>query len=154
MKYSTVTNLKFIDKEQKHIGCTVNFVGLGEIPFTASSEDTTKHGIEIYNRAINGEFGSIEQYASPATVELSDEQLANDIRLERKYKLVELDYLVMNPMRWASFTDEQKNSLQEYRQALLDITDQPTFPKSVVWPERPELLPPPVEISLSDIVLS
>jgi hypothetical protein len=34
--------------------------------------------------------------------------------------------------------EEQKQIYRDYRQALLDVTDQETFPDSVIWPPKPE----------------
>lgn len=43
----------------------------------------------------------------------------------------------MNPMRWESFTTEQKQAWLDYRQALLDIPQQEGFPDNVIWPTKP-----------------
>lgn len=48
--------------EQTRINLMVNFVEVGEVPFTASSNDTEAHGVELYNRAVAGDFGSISAY--------------------------------------------------------------------------------------------
>lgn len=44
----------------------------------------------------------------------------------------------MSPMRWNALTDQQRTDWTAYRQALLDITEQETFPNSVTWPVKPE----------------
>lgn len=44
----------------------------------------------------------------------------------------------INPIWWASMTEQQQNSWIQYRQALLDITSQPNYPYSVVWPIKPQ----------------
>ena len=46
----------------------------------------------------------------------------------------------MNPMWYASLTAEQQQQLQTYRQALLDVPQQPGFPLSVEWPAKPTWL--------------
>lgn len=62
--------------------------------------------------------------------------LANEIRYRRSLLLQDtVDKL--NPLRWETFTEENKHQWREYRQALLDIPEQPGFPKEVVWPEQP-----------------
>lgn len=66
--------------------------------------------------------------------------LASEIRDERDKLLVELDEVVLNPLRFASFTDEQKAELATYRQALLDVPQQSGFPVEVAWPVRPEFI--------------
>lgn len=44
----------------------------------------------------------------------------------------------INPLWWASMTPEQQADWESYRQALLDITDQPGFPMAIDWPSRPD----------------
>jgi hypothetical protein len=151
MKYTTIKNPKYLDASGEYISCLVNFDQLGEVPFVAYKYDNEEHGKEIFNRIVNNEFGEIEAFEPIPIVDPTNEEKASRIRNIRNGYLVELDNLVMNPMRWASFTDEQKNELQNYRQQLLDITDQSTFPESVVWPTRPSLLPSPQTIEISSI---
>ncbi len=43
----------------------------------------------------------------------------------------------MNPMRWETLTDTQKDAWRDYRQALLDVPQQEGFPTNIVWPEAP-----------------
>lgn len=43
----------------------------------------------------------------------------------------------MNPVRWNSLTAEQQQAWLEYRQALLDIPQQPGFPDNIEWPVQP-----------------
>lgn len=151
MKYTTVKNPKYLDSSGEYISCLVNFEQLGEVSFVAYKYDSEEHGREIFNRIVNKEFGEIAEFQPTPIIEPTEEEKKNSIRQIRNGYLVELDNLVMNPMRWNSFTDEQKTELENYRQQLLDITDQPTFPNSVVWPPRPSLLPPPQKIEISSI---
>lgn len=44
----------------------------------------------------------------------------------------------LNPIRWSTMTDQSKNDWVAYRQALLDIPQQETFPNNVIWPTKPE----------------
>lgn len=48
----------------------------------------------------------------------------------------------ISPMRWNSMSDTEKQAWTDYRQALLDITDQPGFPwdgdvDKAPWPVKP-----------------
>ena len=43
----------------------------------------------------------------------------------------------MNPVRWATLSEIQKQSWIDYRQALLDVPQQSGFPDDIVWPEIP-----------------
>lgn len=46
----------------------------------------------------------------------------------------------VNPIWYASLTQEQQQQLQAYRQALLDVPQQAGFPESVTWPTKPTWL--------------
>lgn len=63
----------------------------------------------------------------------------DDIRCARDIKLAtEVDTIAGNALRWAALTPEQQQAWADYRQALLDLPQQPGFPADVVWPTKPE----------------
>ena len=70
--------------------------------------------------------------------ELYAEYKAVNLRTDRLGKLKKIDSVVSNPFRWDALTEDQKKELSDYRQALLDITDQKDFPFSVKWPKKPD----------------
>lgn len=41
------------------------FAPMEPVPFTASPDDSEPHGVELYNRAMAGEFGEISPYVEP-----------------------------------------------------------------------------------------
>lgn len=55
-----VKNLKY--NQLGTIDCEIEHPSYGWIPFTASPDDSEPLGVEIYNQAINGEFGAVEEY--------------------------------------------------------------------------------------------
>jgi hypothetical protein len=135
MKYTNVTNPKYASENNDYIECTVNFDDLGTIKFIAYRADIELHSREIYNRIVSGEFGPIEPYA-PEVIKLrSTEDIVRD---KRNQLLQQLDQLILNPLRFAEYTNEYKNQLADYRRQLLDITDQLGFPDEIIWPEFPE----------------
>jgi hypothetical protein len=68
----------------------------------------------------------------------STEYLAECARHRRnKYLTMYVDSI--NPIRWESLTQQQKDVLIAYRQELLDIPQQPGFPTNITWPTPPEL---------------
>lgn len=73
--------------------------------------------------------------ADPAEVEQRVNSLAIAIRYDRDQKLYESDWIV------AKSYEQQKPIPTEwitYRQALRDITSQPEFPTTVIWPDKPD----------------
>jgi hypothetical protein len=60
MNYTTVKNPTWT-RNGEMIDCVVDFVGIGEVSFTASANDLP-HSVEIYNRCVAGDFGPIGDY--------------------------------------------------------------------------------------------
>jgi hypothetical protein len=59
-----------------------------------------------------------------------------DVRAARDAKLAS-DVDVVSPMRWNSFSDEQRDLWTQYRLDLLSVPDQAGFPWAVEWPVVP-----------------
>ena len=38
----------------------------GYLPFGATADDVEAHGVDLYNRCVAGEFGTIAEYVAPA----------------------------------------------------------------------------------------
>lgn len=43
----------------------------------------------------------------------------------------------INPIWWESMSDAEKQAWSDYRRSLLDITNQPDYPATISWPEKP-----------------
>lgn len=80
MKYTTAKSPKWANAERTAINLIAEFDGLGEVPFTASGDDTTAHGKELFQRAQALEFGPVAPYAAPP---VSRAQLVAAIEAER-----------------------------------------------------------------------
>lgn len=66
--------------------------------------------------------------------------LDSKIRTERDTLLIQLDAIVMNPLRWNGLTQAEQDELSTYRQALLDVPQQDGFPDTVEWPTKPSFI--------------
>jgi hypothetical protein len=74
----------------------------------------------------------------PPSTEVLYEYLSQRVRDERNTKLVaEVDPIVSNPLRWAEFSEEEKNKWVTYRRELLEVSNQAEFPFDVKWPIKP-----------------
>ena len=62
---------------------------------------------------------------------------ASDVREERDDRLTEVDAIAGNALRWAALTAEEQALWATYRQELLDVPQQETFPSEVTWPVAP-----------------
>tara|TARA_B100000683_G_C12455148_1_gene541729 strand:+ start:204 stop:611 length:408 start_codon:yes stop_codon:yes gene_type:complete len=114
------------------IDCEIDHPELGVIPFTASPDDVEPLGKLIYDALIKGEAGEVGEYVEPV---LSEEEAALEARTRRNQMLVDLDAIVMSPMRYAEYSESYKESLSAYRKALLDVPQQSGFPNNINWPE-------------------
>ena len=124
-----VNTLKYAIEHTK-IDMIVKFAHLNEpTPFTASLNDSEAHGVDLYNRAVNGEFGPIAPY-EPITY--TTEQLAAIARQKRNELLKQCDWTQLNDIPEAT-----QLLWQPYRQVLRDIPDSVGFPQTIVWPTIP-----------------
>ena len=64
MIYSNIKTPVWANAENTAINCFVTFEQFGEVPFTASKNDT-KYSNEIFERCLSGEFGLIADYIVP-----------------------------------------------------------------------------------------
>jgi len=136
MNYTNVTNPIWSSAEHNAIDCEVTFDEIGTVPFTANPLDTSNPSSkQIFDECVEGKWGNIAEFVPyiPTT-----EELAAQVREQRDALLQELDSIVGNPLRWASFSTEQQTAWANYRQALLDVPQQAGFPNTITWPTKPE----------------
>jgi hypothetical protein len=55
----------FSDSTGRRINLLATFQGLGQVPFTASADDSELHSRAIYADALAGKFGAVAAYVSP-----------------------------------------------------------------------------------------
>jgi hypothetical protein len=131
-------NAKFLTADGSQIDCEINHPDYGWIPFNCMRDDPYP---PFDNAALFDAMAAdstTAAYVPPTAEEIAAEQ-AQDIRHIRYEILVnEVDKYAANALRWADLTSAQQAELSTYRQALLDITDQETFPASVTWPTKPD----------------
>lgn len=64
---------------------------------------------------------------------------ANERAISKRNQLLADGPDRVNPMWWASMSTAEQAAVTEYRQALLDITNQPGYPMDIEWPEIPSV---------------
>ena len=112
------------------ITCEVKHPTLGWIPYTASKDGTESFSRDLFNSIEKN--GNVKPFKER---KITNEEIAASARKIRDDKLIGIDAVVSNPLRWESFSEEQKDAYRKYRQELLDVPQQPGFPKEIVWPE-------------------
>lgn len=84
---------------------------------------------------ISGNFTEINE-CPDWKIQLEKEVLSLDVRLERNNLLSNTDHLIQSDY---PISDEKKQEIKVYRQALRDIPQQDGFPDSIVWPDKPTI---------------
>jgi hypothetical protein len=130
--------MRLVEGSDDRFQCTVDLTldGVTEsVGYVAVHDDVAATGQWVYEQIMSGAAGEIAAYVPPAPP--TDEQLAQLARDYRGHLLHQLDTVITNPLRWASYSVEQHSVIAKYRQDLLDITTQSGFPKEINWPTSP-----------------
>lgn len=78
-----------------------------------------------------------DHWYDPNAIVITDEMKARTARKKRD-NLLKQSVDRINPIRWESYTQEQKDAWVQYRQALLDIPQLVGYPNEIIWPIKPE----------------
>ena len=82
---------------------------------------------------ISGNFTEINE-CPDWRLQLEKEVRSLDVRLERNKLLSNTDHLIQSDY---PISDEKKQEIKVYRQALRDIPQQDGFPDNIIWPDKP-----------------
>lgn len=95
--------------------------------------------VETWQNAINNNHNTVINDATSYVDYRTEEEKSQDIRITRNMLLeTDVDPVVTNPLRWNDLTAEKQQEWIDYRQALLDVPQQATFPNEVTWPIKPQ----------------
>ena len=127
-------NAKYIDDTR--IDCEIEHPVHGWIPYTLDPADTdmTVNNNDLLSAmAANGD---VAAYVPPTQEELT-EALVQSVRSERDQRLLPVDTIAGNALRWAALSEASQSEWATYRQALLDVPQQTGFPDNITWPQEP-----------------
>lgn len=79
--------------------------------------------------------GRTIKFTPPIQKEL-DDNTAYFMRNKRNQLLSSTDYLLLQDY---PISEDKKQAIEEYRQALRDITKQDGWPNNITWPEKPSI---------------
>lgn len=128
-------NAVSLNEANNYMDVEINHPEAGWIPYTLNPDDLD---MTINNNDLLALIGSDFTPFVPPTPEELHAIKSADIRGERNFLLSEnVDRIISNPLRWASLSETDQNAWTQYRQDLLDITDQSGFPDNVNWPIMP-----------------
>lgn len=63
----------------------------------------------------------------------------SDCARHRRDKYLGMYVDTINPIRWETLTEQEKQEIKDYRQALLNVPQQSGFPTDIDWPVPPQL---------------
>ena len=132
MKYR---NAKYIN-DSGWIECEISHAEFGWIPYGLNPDDTDMTVNNDDLLAAMAKAGDVAAYVPPTQAEL-DEALSAQIRMDRDALLSKVDAIAGNTLRWSALDAKAQEAWAAYRQALLDIPQQSSFPISVNWPVKP-----------------
>ena len=93
---------------------------------------------EVWQNAINNSHNTLISGKTSVADHRTLDQKTIDARTQRDALLTTIvDPIVTNPLRWGTMTSDEQQMWVNYRQALLDVPQQPGFPASISWPNKP-----------------
>jgi hypothetical protein len=129
-----VRNAASLQADNLRMDVEINHPQHGWIPYTLDPADTDT---TIDNDAVMALIGTdFTAYVAPTQAEL-DAAAAADVRADRDGRLLEVDAIAGNALRWAALDADTQAAWATYRQALLDVPQQEGFPDNVTWPTKP-----------------
>lgn len=129
-----VRNAVSLQSDNLRMDVEINHPDYGWISYTVdpADSDTTIDNDDVV-ALIGADFAA---YVAPTQAEL-DAALAAEVRADRDARLLEVDAIAGNALRWAALDADTQAAWATYRQALLDVPQQAGFPNTVAWPNKP-----------------
>lgn len=107
----------------------------GEYPPSAACY-CNDHG-DRYIEEIEPTAEGVRRFEIKAVPEPTTEEIAAGVRMERDALISETDFLMMPDY---PLSDDEREALTQYRQALRDLPQAEGFPDAIAWPEAPAVL--------------
>lgn len=128
-------NAASLQADNLRMDVEINHPQHGWLPYTLDPDDTDT---TIDNDAVMALIGTdFTAYVAPTQAEL-DAVTAEEVRADRDGRLLEVDAVAGNALRWAALDADTQAAWSTYRQALLDVPQQSGFPHDITWPTKPE----------------
>jgi hypothetical protein len=128
-------NAASLQADNLRMDVEINHPQHGWLPYTLDPDDTDT---TIDNDAVMALIGTdFTAYVAPTQAEL-DAVTAEEVRADRDGRLLEVDAVAGNALRWAALDAATQAEWATYRQALLDVPQQSNFPHDITWPTKPE----------------
>jgi len=130
-------NAKYIN-DSGLIDCEIEHPQYGWIPYTLDPNDTdmTINNNELLSAMEKN--NDVESYVAPTQEELDSQEAIRVRQIRDSLLTSEVDPIVTNPLRWAELSEEKQTEWINYRNKLLNISEQDGFPNNVTFPTKPD----------------
>jgi len=124
--YASARNPIWVNKAKTKMDIEVDWNHLDDEVYSpcgiwdSNGQEGEEHIADLWNRALAGDFGPIQEYETPADYTPEETVSAFGIRDIRNGLLMQSDYAVAND-RWHTMSEEDRQAWTEYRQALRDL---------------------------------
>lgn len=142
MEFLRIFNPQWATENHTAINVIVIEKKLGELPFTATPNDSTDYGPEIFEQALQGKYGEIAPYVPPPDAEIARrERSERDRRLRMEYdpqaSRLTRDLRLTSDSVMIEALQNELAQWDSYAVALQDVPQQAGFPHTIIWPEAP-----------------
>ena len=139
MNYSDALSPQWANAEHSAINVQLVTETLAAMPFTATPDDSTDYGPEIYQRAAAGDLGDIAAYEPPTEAALLPAARAQLKRLMQDAGLVVAPLQDAVDLGVATERQvEQLSAWKFYRIELSEVPQQAGWPRTIEWPIKPD----------------
>lgn len=104
-------------------------------PCIEVSQEQWQYAIDNGHNKIN--LDGTSEFIDTRTIE---EKGSSERKIRNQILETKVDPIVSNPFRWDSLSESDQTEVIIYRQALLDLPQQESFPEDLVWPSVPTVL--------------
>lgn len=131
------SDVAWCDSKHKLLGMNIHLSDNSVMPYAYRVDGTEDNDGFICQAVkhdyISGNFTEINE-CPDWKIKLEKEVLSLDIRAKRNNLLSDTDHLIQSDY---PISDEKKQEIKVYRQALRDMPQQDGFPENIVWPDKP-----------------
>ena len=133
----SISDVQWCDSHHILLGMNIHLSDGSIIPYAYRVDGSEDNDgficMHVKNKYLSGEISNVSE-CPEWRIKLEVDSVAIDVRDKRNQLLSETDYLTNNDY---PISEEARELVRAYRQALRDVPQQEGFPETVVWPEKP-----------------
>lgn len=149
MEYNKVKNMRSTNIEE-YIDCDVVFPSISKrpVPFTATPDDSSEHGQEIYKSALSGQFGDIQTAPNEidwcwdgkkyVEMQIGDVTYQNEEIKTRLIRTATEQISILNDaVDLGDASDAELTLLTKWKKFRINVNRIDTTTSGIKWPDKP-----------------